>query len=189
MENVYQAPESDITTHDNDATQPVKLFNAKGRMGRVRYVAYTVGLTLLIYMAFLLVALVAGASVGAAGGGEGLTSVLGGAGIILFAAFYIFILAITIWATIQRCHDFNVSGWLTLLLIIPFAVFVFWFVPGTKGENKYGLKPEPNKAIHWIGATVAPILMVVGILAAIAIPAYQDYVERAKSAQTQSYDG
>jgi Tfp pilus assembly protein PilE len=36
-----------------------------------------------------------------------------------------------------------------------------------------------------IAAWIVPIVMIVGILAAIAIPAYQDFVERAQSSQSE----
>ncbi len=42
-------------------------------------------------------------------------------------------------------------------------------------------KTPKNNIFHIIMIVIIPVL--IGILAAIAIPAYQDYVERAKSAQ------
>ncbi len=182
--NVYQSPESDLSTRDDDATQPVKLFNASGRMGRVRYIAYTVGLPMLMLLPVFIIGFVMGLT------GKGDSGSIGDGilFLILGVIFYTVVIAAAIWATIQRCHDFDTSGWLTLLLIVPLVPWIFWFIPGTKGENRFGPKPEPNKPIHWIGATVAPVLMIVGVLAAIAIPAYQDYVERAKQAQIQSYN-
>ncbi|MNG26661.1 putative major pilin subunit [compost metagenome] len=56
-------------------------------------------------------------------------------------------------------------------------------VPGTTEANRYGPPPPPNSkgvkllALTWL---LVPIL---GILAAIALPQYQQYLERA--AQTQ----
>jgi len=60
---------------------------------------------------------------------------------------------------------------------------VFWFIPGTDGPNRYGAPPPPNTTLAVVAAVIVPMLFVVGILAAIAIPAYQDYVKRAQSAQ------
>lgn len=46
---------------------------------------------------------------------------------------------------IRRCHDMGKSGWLTLLLFVPFVnmiwVLVLLFKKGTEGENAYG--PDP----------------------------------------------
>jgi type IV pilus assembly protein PilA len=74
----------------------------------------------------------------------------------------------------------NVTGWLTLIALIPLAALVFWFVPGTRGENKYGPRPPPNTTGVYVLACLLPFVMIVGILAAIAIPAYQDYTIRAQ---------
>jgi type IV pilus assembly protein PilA len=74
----------------------------------------------------------------------------------------------------------NVTGWLSLIWLIPFGVLVFWLVPGTTGENTYGKPPPPNTAGVIVLACILPFVAVFGILAAIAIPAYQDYTIRAQ---------
>lgn len=45
----------------------------------------------------------------------------------------------------KRWHDFDKSGWLTLLVIIPFVGFIVLIVlgciPGTPGPNRFGEAP------------------------------------------------
>ncbi len=84
-----------------------------------------------------------------------------------------------------KAHDFNTTGWISILSFIPFVNLIFWFIPDTDGENEYGLKTPPNGAGTVIVALIVPLIAVVGILAAIALPAYSDYVKRAKAASVQ----
>ena len=47
--------------------------------------------------------------------------------------------------TAKRLHDINLSGWFSLLLLIPYLNFVFlllYFIDGTIGDNKYGEDPK-----------------------------------------------
>jgi type IV pilus assembly protein PilA len=83
--------------------------------------------------------------------------------------------------SIQRAHDMNSTGWLSLIIFVPLAAFVFWFVPGSRGENDYGKPPPPNSTGAILLACLPlPMFFVVGILAAVSIPAYQDYSIRAQ---------
>jgi hypothetical protein len=100
-------------------------------------------------------------------------------GPFLAVAMYIALMVVTIFLTIQRCHDFNTTGWLSLLILVPLVSLIFYFIPGTKGSNQYGLQPPPNSTAIKVGAFLLLGLFVIGILAAIAIPAYQDYALRA----------
>lgn len=58
-------------------------------------------------------------------------------GILLFIA--------TLSLIIRRLHDLDKSGWLALVLLIPFIGFLFtlylWFAKGTDGPNSYGADP------------------------------------------------
>jgi len=171
--NPYQRPRAAVADSDELEYQSVRIFGAAGRIGRVRFIAYTVGLAVLI----VFVAGFVGAILdGVLRGGGGITTVL------MFAAIAV-VLVIQVLLTIQRCHDFDVSGWLTILfLLIPLAALLLWIIPGTKGPNRYGSPTEPNSTLAVIGALVLPFVFVAGILAAVAIPAYQDYVKRAQQA-------
>ena len=50
---------------------------------------------------------------------------------------------------VRRFHDQNLSGLLALLNLVPYmgglVVFVFMFIEGTRGENKFG--PDPRDQI------------------------------------------
>ena len=61
------------------------------------------------------------------------------------------IVLLAVWITsmiqfVKRLHDINLSGWLSLLLLIPYAGGLFGliilFIDGTKGPNQYGVDPK-----------------------------------------------
>lgn len=157
-------------------------YGFRGRIGRLRYLAYTTVMSLLFY---------------------GLVSVVGGvAGLIFFTFglaepvasenFWLAVLVIlavvlaiggvyaALAPTIRRLHDINRTGWWSLLGLIPyingFFVLFLLFMPGTDGTNNYGVPARPPTTRVKILALLVPIVMIIGILAAIALPAYQDYV-------------
>jgi len=171
--NPYAAPRAVVDdVYDKEVgVQPVKLFSAKGRVGRLRYLAYG----LVGYLIMLVAAFVAGLLAAATGKAE-LAGIFG----MLAALPYLVFIALL---TIQRSHDMGWTGWTALLAFIPLAGFVWIFNPGTKGGNRFGAPPPPNTTMVKIGALAFPLIMVIGIIAAIALPAYQDYVKRAKAAQ------
>jgi type IV pilus assembly protein PilA len=65
-------------------------------------------------------------------------------------------------------------------MFVPLVNMLFWFVPGTAGENRFGKRTPPNTIGVILLACILPVVFVLGILAAIAIPAYQDYTLRAQ---------
>ncbi|HLB13729.1 MAG TPA: DUF805 domain-containing protein [Burkholderiales bacterium] len=169
--NPYQGPRAAVADSDEAEYQSVRIFGAAGRIGRVRYIAYTVGLPLLIVGLAALVGAVLDRALGV------------GVTVPLVIGAYAAVILAYILLTIQRCHDFDVSGWLSIVFIlVPFAVLLLWIIPGTKAPNRYGPPTEPNSTLAVIGALVLPFVFVAGILAAVAIPAYQDYVKRAQQA-------
>lgn len=169
--NPYQRPAAPVDDAGIEEFSQVKVFSVAGRIGRVRYIGYSVGMSLVFYA---LIGLGVGLS---AGTGLGL---LGGAVII---AGVIGMLVVAVMLTVQRCHDFDFSGWLCLLLIVPVAPLLFWIIPGTRGSNRFGAPTPPNSTGVVVLALILPILFFVGIIAAIALPAYQKYVERARMTQ------
>jgi hypothetical protein len=68
-------------------------------------------------------------------------------------------------------------------MIVPLVNLIFLVMPGTDGPNRFGGRTPPNSAGVLIAAWLVPLLFVGGILAAIAIPAYQDYQKRAGQVQ------
>jgi uncharacterized membrane protein YhaH (DUF805 family) len=165
--NPYRAPTAAVADA-GEQFQPVRIFAVSGRIGRARYIAYSMGLSFLIMFIAGLLAAFAGA-----------------VGAILAIVAYVGALVLMFMLTIQRAHDFDTNGWLALVALIPLVNFIFWFIPGTDGENRFGGKTPPNSTLVIIGMLLIPIVFVGGILAAIAIPAYQDYVKRAQAKQFQ----
>jgi uncharacterized membrane protein YhaH (DUF805 family) len=162
--NPYAKPNAAVAEAAEEY-QEVRVFSTSGRIGRVRYIAYGMG----IYLLFGIL-------------GALLSFVIGQAGMVIA---WVAIVIIGFMLTIQRCHDFNTTGWLSLLVLVPFVALIFWFIPGTDGPNNYGSKTPPNGTGVIVAALIVPIIAVIGIIAAIALPAYQDYTKRAKAAQQQ----
>lgn len=166
--NPYAAPRTNVTLGDSTVEDygEIRLFSPRGRIGRVRYIGYSIGLGLLTWIVVGIVAAIAAA-------------IDQSAFLLVIGLGYVAVLTVQFFLNIQRAHDMNATGWLSLLWLLPFGVLVFWFWPGTPGENDYGKRPPPNTTGVIVLTCLAPIL-IVGILAAIAIPAYQDYTIRAQ---------
>lgn len=162
---------ADVASRNSDV-QPVKLFTAKGRIGRLRYLAFTMIAYLLFVVGVIVLNLLFEAMVSSN------PISLGTTGVALLG--YVIFVALL---TIQRSHDMGWSGWTAILAFIPFVGLIWLFGSGTAGNNRYGAPTPPNTWLVVIGGLVFPIIAAVGILAAIALPAYQDYVNRAKAAQ------
>ena len=162
--NPYVAPRAAVADAQ-DEFQPVRIFSTSGRIGRVRYILYTMVVPFIIMFCAGLVSAFAGP-----------------AGTAITVVGWIAMLVVSMMLTIQRSHDFNMSGWFALLWLVPLASLVFWFIPGTDGENRYGAKTPPNGTGVVVSVLLVPVL-VVGILAAVAIPAYNDYQKRVAEAR------
>ena len=160
MINPYQPPAAAVADA-GEATQPVRVFAVSGRIGRARYIAYGFGL-------YALSMFVAGIIAGA----------LGEPGAAIMMAAWLGVAVIGVMLTIQRCHDFNMSGWLSLLIIVPVVNLIFLAIPGTDGANRFGAPTPPNGIGVLIVAWLIPGVMIAGILAAIALPAYQQVLQR-----------
>jgi uncharacterized membrane protein YhaH (DUF805 family) len=172
--NPYAAPRAHVDDVVAEAgTQPIRFWPPSGRIGRLRLLAYSIASSLL-----LMVALAIFGGISAAMKSQSLFWI----GIVVgYGASIVF----TALLTIQRCHDCDWSGWLSVLFIVPFLNLMFFFIPGTKGANRYGAPPPPNTRAVKILASLMLVFFVVGILAAIALPAYQGYVTKARAVQSQ----
>jgi uncharacterized membrane protein YhaH (DUF805 family) len=171
--NPYAPPQANVDdVHEQHAEyQPVKAFSPNGRIGRLRYFAYlAVSNVVLFALSFVIV----------------FAFTMMGMGRFVDIVSYLIIAAYLVWIlllSIQRSHDMDWSGWSGIAAFVPFVGLVWLFKAGSPGVNRYGAPPPPNgravKAVLWI----FPAIFIFGIIAAIAIPAYQGYVMRAKASQ------
>lgn len=128
----------------------VDVFSTDGRIGRQTYFVYSI----ILPFALLLVL----------GSIAGLISKLGSAAntlsYALLAVSVIAVLMMVVRLTIQRCHDFNASGWLSVFAMIPFANIVFALIPGNNGLNSFGEAPElPSLAIKIATKVIAGLFI------------------------------
>ena len=176
--NPYAPPIARVADDTSQSeTQPIKLWSADGRIEWLRYLAYGIA-------GYLIVALTAALS-GLIGGivqSQAVVVILAGSAFVAYAVFLVL-------QTIKRCHDMNWSGWWSILSLIPLANMVFGLllvlIPGSRGGNDFGAPPPPNRTAIAVIVIGVGGLTLIGILAALAIPAYQDYVNRARAAQTR----
>lgn len=184
----YPPPYDTPQMADYDTPQPAyhdePFYGFRGRIGRLRYLAYTTAMSLILY---------------------GLVSVVGGVAVLTFfaigldkpraseyfwwvmlvvlaAAFAIVGVYVTLAPIIRRLHDMNRTGWWSLLGLVPYVngIFVLFLilVPGTDGVNDYGVPARPPTTRVKIVASLIPAIMIIGILVAIALPVYQNYVSQ-----------
>ena len=103
-------------------------------------------------------------------------------------ASWVLSIGISVVLARRRLHDLGKNGWLSVLILIPLIGLFFWlwmvFGPGDAQSNEYGPPPGPNTTgVIILGWALPVIVFLGGILAAISIPAYQDYVNKARAAQ------
>ena len=172
----YTSPQSSVAEEVTEFSE-LKVFTTNGRIGRRRCRAWSLYPMLIMLAGMILAAL-----------GFAITPVIGG--LLIFAAA-ITTLVVAVQIGVQRLHDMGWSGWLWLLSLVPIANLVIAllmvFMPGKEAANRYGAPPPPNSQavkILAIGCIVLGVLS--GILSAVAIPSYQQYIEQAQQAQQQS---
>jgi uncharacterized membrane protein YhaH (DUF805 family) len=174
--NPYAAPNAAVADSHPGSEEVGKLnfWSARGRIGRLRYVAWGTGAYLVLVVLMALLPAVLGPSARDLGA-------------VVVALLALPMLVLWIFWAIQRAHDLDRSGWQVLLMLIPVLGMIWGFIwvfgRGTPHTNRYGPPPPPNSLGVKILGTVMPVIFVVGIVAAIALPAYVDYTKRAQAAQ------
>ncbi len=185
-QNPYMAPDASLELEQEEFYQP-KIFSFKGRIGRLRYLAYGIGTSLILMAVFM--PLMGGTML--MGGamepsGEGAMSILV---MVAMAVFYIASIVLSVAFAKRRLNDLNRSGWWILLFIVPilnFLVMIYViFFPGSREANNFGPQPVGNSLGVKVLGSLLPVIFVLGILAAIAVPQYQQYVAQAAQSQTQ----
>ncbi|KIP89724.1 DUF805 domain-containing protein [Pseudomonas fluorescens] len=120
----------------------LKPFSVDGRIGRLRFLAWTMVLSL---VALPIVGVFALIALGLVSGDSTTGLIFGG---ILAVFLFIGFMIVSILFSVQRLHDIGWSGWLWLLNLVPFVgsffPLVIMVVPGNTGANRYGPPPPPN---------------------------------------------
>ncbi|HEY8359847.1 MAG TPA: DUF805 domain-containing protein, partial [Ramlibacter sp.] len=131
--NPYAPPQAAVAdlAPASHGVQPVKLWSAQGRVGRLRYLAH-----LLVAYVLAIVAAFAAGLLGGMAGSELLINLAAGAVMLAYLVFVIL-------KTIQRSHDMDWNGWSALLALIPLVGLIWIFKGGTPGGNRFGAPPPP----------------------------------------------
>jgi uncharacterized membrane protein YhaH (DUF805 family) len=155
-----------------------------GRFGRLSYLGWNM---LMSFSILIIIGIIAAFSPGLLADPTTMTgsSMLA---TVLIGIAYIVLLYFSFVFTIRRLHDRNHIGWLSLLILVPGInlVFILYliFAKGDDRSNQYGPRRNAKgweKVLAWFYILIFPL----AILAAIALPAYQDYVTRAQQAQIE----
>jgi len=157
VHNPYAAPTASLTpVLDDVQTYTPRMFSLRGRIGRLRYLAYNLG-----YLGLMCLVLV-----------------LPVIGLLLVLPLLVFNFALHT----RRLNDMQWSGWWSVFMVVPYLNIIpglfLLFGTGDEAANLYGPAPAPNTRALVLGATLSiPAIGLAGVLAAIAIPAYQDHVK------------
>jgi len=171
--NPYAPPRARVEDSETQEYGELNPWTVQGRIGRLRYLAWFNALVLATMAAFLALAAVLNGMLGASDTFS----------LVFFIPLTLFVLLCSIRIYAQRLHDMGLSAWFVLVVCIPIIgtlfllVMTFW--PGNKEENDYGLPPPPNTKGVVIWAFLWIFIAIIGILAAIVLPAYHDYTQRA----------
>ena len=184
---------------NGEPTTEIRFFAYSSRIGRLRYFAYGMGTFLLLLPALILAGILFALK-------------LHFLAYLLCGASYIFMITMGFVFAVRRLHDMGASGWWSLIIgaamlstILKYLYLMpenlFWlpallsladfvlilillFKSGSQGDNTFGSPPPPNST--WVVAGAWSFLIIPffgGILAAIAIPAYQDYIARSQMSE------
>ncbi|EIK98753.1 hypothetical protein PMM47T1_01905 [Pseudomonas sp. M47T1] len=157
----YAPPQSDVAPMVA-IYGPLKVMTVQGRIGRVRYLGWSMALVLGACVAmFICLALAAVSKMLAIG-----------LGAIAAAAF----ITMNVQISVQRLHDAGWTGWMWLLNLVPFVGSVFPFVvmavPGNPGVNQYGPPAPPNstavKVLAWLWVAFLALVFIGGLLGGFA---------------------
>jgi uncharacterized membrane protein YhaH (DUF805 family) len=137
----YAPPRAAVGDHTEEYST-LKVFTINGRIGRLRYLAWTLVLTLAM--------LVAGGIISTASFAVATASPTAGIilGSLLGFALVVAIVWVSVQIGVQRLHDLGWSGWLWFLHLVPLVNSVFpillLVLPGNAGANQYGAPPPRN---------------------------------------------
>jgi uncharacterized membrane protein YhaH (DUF805 family) len=95
-------------------------------------------------------------------------------GMLAMAVLYIGMIVLMVMFAKRRLNDLDRSGWWFLLSFVPvvnllLTIYLVFF-PGSEGSNNWGAAPGPNSLGVQILGWSMPVLFILGIVAAVAIP-------------------
>jgi len=165
VKNPYATPASKLDLEaEHDYYEP-KLFTFTGRIGRLRYLAYSMVSVFSLVLFFSLLTV--------------LITFINQDYVPMFtvsigAFVYLFMFVLSIMYAKRRLNDLNRSGWWFLLFLVPIAnllltLYIIFF-PGSSENNDYGPMPIENSLIVKIFGLVFPVLFIVSIV--FMIPTY-----------------
>ena len=171
--NPYSAPDAALDTGMGTETYQPNILSFNGRLGRMRYLAYGMGISMAFMVVLTLIGTMLGVAVGAAG------DVGGVVGILFLVIVYGGAIVLMVMFGKRRLNDLNRSGWWMLLSIVPIAnlllsIYMLFF-PGTDGSNNFGPPAVPNSTGVLILAWLVIVFFVGGIVAAVTIPAMMGF--------------
>ncbi|KWU47719.1 DUF805 domain-containing protein [Pseudomonas palleroniana] len=156
---------------------PLNVFTIHGRIGRLRYLAWTLVLTVAMLVASGIIA-TAGFAVATASPTAGI--ILGS---LLGFALFVAMLWVSVQIAVQRLHDLGWSGWLWFLNLVPLVNSVFpillLVLPGNAGANQYGAPPPRNSTAVKVLATLwlAFIPVMLAIVVTMGMNGYLNQLE------------
>lgn len=181
----YAPPQADVAERVPEYA-PLKPFSIEGRIGRLRFLAWSMVLSLVTIAVVGVFALIALALVST----DSTAGLIVG-GILAFVLCVVFLIA-TILISVQRLHDVGWSGWLWLLNLVPFVGSFFPLLlvvlPGAGVANRYGAPPPPNSTAVKVLSSLWLVLIALMIVGAMAggISAIQDTYENTLENSYQS---
>ncbi|MBV8634010.1 MAG: DUF805 domain-containing protein [Burkholderiaceae bacterium] len=147
----YAPPTASLEDVAQDSYEP-KLFALDGRIGRVRFLAYS---SLAMLLAFCL-SLVCVMITNTQSSGFDKWTVFD----LINVVPYIATATVPLIYARRRLHDIGVSGWRSLLLFVPIlGIGVFFYIAckhGAAGSNIYGPPPHKNRIVTVVYAILLP---------------------------------
>ena len=129
----YSPPRADVADAAPTQFSQPRIWSWRGRIGRLRFLAYAMG----GYIVLGLVA-VLGGLIGGLLGSEFVVNVL------LWGAVAVYVVQYAM-AAIQRSHDMDWSGWTALGLLVPLLNLLWIFKGGSPDANRFGDPPPPMR--------------------------------------------
>lgn len=181
---------------DDDELEPVTpgvfSFSLRGRIGRLRYLAFSWPVIVLSGLLGIVAAIIVP------------QHKTPGMVLLVLAGVFCFWMPLRLMAL--RMHDVNQSSkWLLALLLLPgvgavlggahlatLCAGLFWIVwlllvvfPGSEGDNDYGPPPEANTTLIKVGAGIFLVLTVIGVIGNIRMM-HSGNVQNGAGAPTQA---